>query len=1549
MPDDTVTIRMAIVATSNATEVLMRDAAAMKAATAELNGTSGYAVATRTATAETATFTAQLGRMESSARAGAGGLDALKVGMLGTAGGAGLLVAAIGAFSLKSAVDFQASMSRIQGNTTLTNAQMKEMTATIQDLAAKTGAPLDQLAQGYMRVTNMGFQGADATRVLTAAMESALSTGSNVADVTNTLASVMHAFGMSGSEAAHAMDTLHLAGALGNMTLEEMTQSFGTVASYASALHIPIEDVAAAMATLTRNGLDAATASTQVKDLMIHIVAPSKQARDEIAMLSQTTGVNLKADFTQSALAGKGLFGVLGDIARATNGNVGEMQKLIPNLRGLLGEIVLTGKGANDYAAILKKLNDAQGTTAAGFDRQQKTTAASFDRATQSVERLARAFGQELAPEAKAAADAISAVGSHADQIAKIFGQVTGIGPAGDLISEWTKASEAQHKNLGEVQLLTQAYAQHKITLQDFKSQIADVMPYAEQEWAVKTAEHTRSVHDQAQAVAEATQKWRDYHTEMLRAMTAEANPTSAGPSGPLPMDAAAKAFETGQKQATDGLKQAEEAMAHSLLHGKDGLDQYTAAGIHDSQEVKAHADALLQANDIIARATGDFAQLLKDETSKDQQAYGQKRAALVLAIAHHASGTEELAKQAAAAAVPLLGLTDAGKKADAWLKRLTGQDKPQTPAQYVTDTQKSLQAAFDNAVGQLARDQRSGASGSVLAADRADVEKTRTALNDFNETIKRAQKTGEDVAKTFTSLSDAAQNRATKALQAYALGLEEHLPKSELDQLRDRALTAADGAKQFSDALNQATKNIKESQPQSASAQLNGLQNQDQKAYNDAIAGLILDLQKGMPASVIAYDRDLVNQTKGTLDGLNKQIKSTTDSFKTVKPETFAGDLAAAQKEAASALDKWNLAVLHGAENVDELRKRAIDAARRVQDLTDIQAADQAIIDKALSTTAAALTSFASVVQNLTQHLQTDTDYLAGLIYTKNTGAPAPNPSAGAAGQGGHVLPGGDRPNAPTLGQQAQEAIQQDANKKATADYANAQAQRAQTDAMIIATRNIGDLGTAFTLLDQEIKGDVTSSFNSLVAHFMTGDGSLADLVAGYQKAKAAQDQETQATIDAANAVGDYTTAVQSRQKEASDAYTNSLDGLAEKIHDHAGITQSDIDSVVANKQAVDGWTEAIQKATYLSSSPAQRQDMLNSIIAPLLQARSAIESAQSSVTSAQLTLIAEESAQQVQGLQAIASDIQNQTAVLQASSAVQQAAMNGMVTGVRDQAGIIKAQGDVDAARLQLQQASTDADRQKAALQLKVSEDALAVARATYEVDQKNAAWAVVVARDELKAATDKASFDRLVAQANAAAETAKLAVDRDQLKTAQDSMALTAAQTVIDNSILATLEDLGPDATGYYSQITGLLDTISKDQAQTNADSLTYQQATAAASKLSAESSIQQALDAQQTASDQASASAASLSGQYLIAQLQMKQAGDEAAAQLLATQQTTAAVQDLSQKQQAIIDNQQEELDQWKTLFGLYESGGATRQGGARTTADFFNTRGNVSPR
>ena len=92
------------------------------------------------------------------------------------------------------------------------------------------------------------------------------------------------------------MNMLHESALLGNMTLEQFTESAKPTLSVAAQLGVSLKDTLASFSLLTQAGYDSAEAATQLRAMLTKIIHPSKQAREEIASLAAYL-CSARADF----------------------------------------------------------------------------------------------------------------------------------------------------------------------------------------------------------------------------------------------------------------------------------------------------------------------------------------------------------------------------------------------------------------------------------------------------------------------------------------------------------------------------------------------------------------------------------------------------------------------------------------------------------------------------------------------------------------------------------------------------------------------------------------------------------------------------------------------------------------------------------------------------------------------------------------------------------------------------------------------------------------------------------------------------------------------------------------------------------------------------------------------------------------------------------------------------------------------------------------------------------------------------------------------------
>jgi TP901 family phage tail tape measure protein len=372
---------------------------------------------------------------------GVAGLGAL--GGLGAATGVGAAVGAVAvgaSAATKNAADFNHELMILQNNTTLTNEDMATLAKNVSDTSQEFGiatTPLIEASRNIMDLT----QNTDAMNgVMKVAAEAAASTGADVAQTGTILASTLHQYKQDQGDvatvtqnAAHAMGVLHVSAAEGNMTMEQFAENSGRAVAFAAQLGVPLDQVGASMAALTRNGYDAAESQTQVVNMLTHIIKPASAAQKEIEKLTNTTGVDLKDAYTATGVSQLGFTGIFAKTtdayqkmgltqAQATD----ETLKLLNAQRGGIGAALLMGKGADDYDQILKDLNDDQLTgqyVSQAWAKAQKDPETQMSILQQRMQGLSRDIGGLFVGPLNGAIDVILKMADAFDHLGSMIDQ----------------------------------------------------------------------------------------------------------------------------------------------------------------------------------------------------------------------------------------------------------------------------------------------------------------------------------------------------------------------------------------------------------------------------------------------------------------------------------------------------------------------------------------------------------------------------------------------------------------------------------------------------------------------------------------------------------------------------------------------------------------------------------------------------------------------------------------------------------------------------------------------------------------------------------------------------------------------------------------------------------------------------------------------------------------------------------------------------------------------------------------------------------------------
>jgi len=339
-----------------------------------------------------------------------------QLGMIAMAAGGAISAAMI--IAVRGATEFEAEMRNVNSILKASDTALRDLGKSALNLAGKTGQAPAVLARGLYDIASSGFEGAAALKVLEASAVAATAGISDTATASRAITAVLNAYGLSAEKATWVSDILFKTVERGVITFPELAQQIGDVISTAAQAKIPLEEVGAAIATLTRAGVQPAEAVTSLNQVLLSFIRPS----DEAKKLAKALGIELSA----TALASTGLSGVMADLGQALGTTVTELDaataagkseaevmeevarnagttterlaELFPNVRALRGALVLAAGGGRAFAGDVTLMANATGAAAAAFEEQSKAFARVWDKLKASLQALAIEVGDTFLP-----------------------------------------------------------------------------------------------------------------------------------------------------------------------------------------------------------------------------------------------------------------------------------------------------------------------------------------------------------------------------------------------------------------------------------------------------------------------------------------------------------------------------------------------------------------------------------------------------------------------------------------------------------------------------------------------------------------------------------------------------------------------------------------------------------------------------------------------------------------------------------------------------------------------------------------------------------------------------------------------------------------------------------------------------------------------------------------------------------------------------------------------------------------------------------------------
>lgn len=314
---------------------------------------------------------------------GAGGLRIAKAGF------AALTVASVAFFakSAQAAASFETRIAEIRTIATGAGFNIDKLAKSAQNFAVQFGTSNTEQAKAYYQAISSGARDTVQAQKLVASANKLAIAG--LADTEPTLRAIVgaaNAFGISLENADRVADVMFATVKKGIIQIPELAATFGQASVFSKKAGVSIEEQAAAIAALTKNGLSAELAVTAYKNAVVKLQAPNRQALKELKRLGiENIHLTLKT---------KGLAAALNTISSNSRVTTQSLRKIFGDVRGLAGALNLTGDSALTFADAFEAVNNSLGDVDEAAKIMGETTERTVKRLGAMSEKIGTTFGQ---------------------------------------------------------------------------------------------------------------------------------------------------------------------------------------------------------------------------------------------------------------------------------------------------------------------------------------------------------------------------------------------------------------------------------------------------------------------------------------------------------------------------------------------------------------------------------------------------------------------------------------------------------------------------------------------------------------------------------------------------------------------------------------------------------------------------------------------------------------------------------------------------------------------------------------------------------------------------------------------------------------------------------------------------------------------------------------------------------------------------------------------------------------------------------------------------
>ena len=262
--------------------------------------------------------------------------------------------------TIKTYMDFEAQMKKVQAISGASGAEFDALTAKAKEMGATTQFSATEAGQALEYMAMAGWKTDDMLSGISGIMDLAAASGEDLGKVSDIVTDALTAFGLKASDSAHFADVLAAASSNSNTNVSMMGETFKYVAPIAGALGYSAEDTAVAIGLMANAGIKGSDAGTALRATMTRLVDPPKEA----AQAMEALGISVRNSdgtmkpFMQTMRELRERFGGLSQAEKA------QMASSIAGQEAMSGFLAIVNASDSDFDKLTGAIYNADGAAA---------------------------------------------------------------------------------------------------------------------------------------------------------------------------------------------------------------------------------------------------------------------------------------------------------------------------------------------------------------------------------------------------------------------------------------------------------------------------------------------------------------------------------------------------------------------------------------------------------------------------------------------------------------------------------------------------------------------------------------------------------------------------------------------------------------------------------------------------------------------------------------------------------------------------------------------------------------------------------------------------------------------------------------------------------------------------------------------------------------------------------------------------------------------------------------------------------------------------------